>query len=566
MRDKKLRTFEILGVLALIASFIAISGCQPGAPAPGDSISETVPPAAEVITADTLRAHVARLAGDEMAGRAPGTEGARLARQYLADTMAGLGLEPAFAGEWEQLYDLVSITSEVPKTWRFTGSAEDLELSYWDDYIAGSGIQSAVSEIEAADLVFVGYGIQAPEFDWDDFKGAELNGKILLMLNNDPEWDENLFAGDRRLYYGRWDYKYESAARQGATGAIIIHTTPSAGYPWQVVQASWTGPQFELPAGDEPRVEIAAWITDEAAQRIAARAGENLDELIAAARSRDFRPVDLGIGTSLTLANTLETVAGGNVGGILEGSDPQLKHEVVVYSAHHDHFGIGEPNEEGDAIYNGALDNASGSAAVLTIAEAFAGLSQAPARSLLFLFVDGEEQGLLGSEYYALHPTFEPGRIAANINIDGANIWGKTSDVGYIGYGKSSLDAVVEEAAGRQGRSVKGDQFPDRGHFYRSDQFNFAKIGVPAIYLANGVDFIGRPPEWGKEQVEAWEAIHYHQPSDQLEESWNFDGFVDDTLLNFHSGRIIAESPELPAWNPGDEFEAARLEALAALE
>ncbi len=240
--------------------------------------------------------------------------------------------------------------------------------------------------------------------------------------------------------------------------------------------------------------------------------------------------------------------------------------EVVVFTAHHDHLGKGEPNEEGDDIYNGALDNASGSASVLAIAEAFSHLPKPPARSLLFLFVDGEEQGLLGSEYFARHPTFEPGRIAANINIDGANIWGRTRDIALVGYGKSSLDAVVEELAGRQGRTVKPEQFPDKGYFYRSDQFNFAKIGVPAIYADSGVDFVDRPAGWGKEQMDAWVEVHYHQPTDELDDSWNFDGYIEDTVLLFEAGQIIAESPELPAWNPGDEFEAGRLEALAALQ
>ncbi len=565
MRDNKLPPVRIDALAISAAAMLLLVGCQGASPSPEEDARTTSAVAAS-ISAKRLEEHVAKISEDRTAGRSPGSPGARLARQYLAETMQGLGLEPAFNGSWEQPIELVGITSQVPETWTFSHAGGQLDLAYKEDFIAGSGVQEEEARIEQAGLVFVGYGIQAPEYQWDDFVGADLKGKVLLMLNSDPEWDPDLFGGERRLYYGRWDYKYESAARQGAVGAIIIHTTPSAGYPWQVVQTSWSGPQFELPAGDELRLQIASWVTEDAARRLVGLAGKDLDQLIAAARGRDFRSVDLGIDTSLDLAVTLERVEGANVGGLLTGSDPELADQLVVYSAHHDHLGVGEPNDAGDAIYNGALDNASGCAAVLTIAEAFVNQPRHPSRSLLFLFVDAEEQGLLGSEYFALHPTVPPGRIAANLNIDGANIWGATHDLGVIGYGKSSLDALVEKIASQQGRTVKPEQFPDRGFYYRSDQFNFARIGVPAIYLDTGTEFIDRPAGWGKEQIEAWEAVHYHQPSDELEETWNFDGFVQDTQLMFEAGLEIANSPELPAWNPDDEFEATRLEALAALQ
>jgi Zn-dependent M28 family amino/carboxypeptidase len=566
MRDNNMPLARIDASAIRAVAMLLLVGCQGASPPAEENAGSTTPPVAASISAARLQEHVARISEDRTAGRSPGSPGARLARQYLAETMESLGLEPAFSGSWEQPIELVGVTSQVPATWTFSHAGGQLDLANREDFIAGSGVQETEARIERADLVFVGYGIQAPEYQWDDFAGADLTGKVLLMLNNDPEWDPDLFAGERRLYYGRWDYKYESAARQGAVGAIILHTTPSAGYPWQVVQTSWSGPQFELPAGDEPRLQIASWVTEDAARRLVGLAGEDLDELIAAARSRDFRPVDLGIETSLDLAVSLERAEGANVGGLLAGADPELADQLVVYSAHYDHLGVGEPNDAGDDIYNGALDNASGCAAVLTIAEAFVDQPQPPSRSLLFLFVDAEEQGLLGSEYFALHPTVPPGRIAANLNIDGANIWGATHDVGVIGYGKSSLDALVERIASRQGRTVKSEQFPDRGFYYRSDQFNFAKIGVPAIYLDTGTEFVDRPAGWGKEQIESWEAVHYHQPSDELEETWNFDGFVQDTQLMFEAGLEIANSSAMPAWNPDDEFEATRLEALAALQ
>jgi Zn-dependent M28 family amino/carboxypeptidase len=344
---------------------------------------------------------------------------------------------------------------------------------------------------------------------------------------------------------------------------IIVHTTPSAGYGWQVVQTSWSGPQYELPAGDEPRSTVEAWVTEEAARRLLGSA-HDLDALVAQAKSRDFRPVPLGLTTSLALTTTLTRTPTANVLGTLRGSDPALADEYVIYTAHHDHLGIGDPNAAGDTIYNGAMDNASGTGMVLAIGRAFAALPERPRRSIMLLFVAAEEQGLIGSLYYAQHPTVPPGRIAANINYDSGNIWGETSDLTYIGFGRSSLDAVALDVAGYQGRTVKGDQFPDRGFFYRSDQFSFAKVGVPAFYFDSGTEFVGRPAGWGAEQIEAYEANHYHQASDELTPDWNFDGMVQDARFGFHAGVIVANDDALPQWNAGNEFEAARLAALEA--
>ncbi|MGB5719816.1 MAG: M28 family peptidase, partial [Woeseiaceae bacterium] len=446
------------------------------------------------------------------------------------------------------------------------GHGKTLTLEQWDEFIVGSGVQEEQANVEEAEVVFVGYGIQAPEYDWDDYKGVDLKGKVLLMMNNDPDWDAERFAGETRLWYGRWDYKYLSAARQGAAGAIIIHTSPSAGYPFQVVQTSWTGVQFELPAGDEPRSQINAWVTEESARELVAMAGLDLDELREAAYNRDFEPVSLGITTSIDMDVDLQRVQSANVLGLIEGSDTELRDEVVIYTAHHDHLGIGTPNEGGDAIYNGAMDNATGVAQVMAIAKAIKALPEAPRRSVLVALVGAEEQGLLGSEYYAANPTFAAGKIAANLNYDGGNIWGDTHDVTFIGLGKSSIDQIMKLIADEQGRVVKPDQFADKGYFYRSDQFSFAKIGVPAMYLDTGTDFVDRPPEWGKQQLDHYTEVHYHQPSDEYDASWSFDGMIDDALLGFWTGLAIANADEIPSWNPGDEFEAARLEALRALE
>ncbi|HEX7184693.1 MAG TPA: M28 family metallopeptidase [Thermoanaerobaculia bacterium] len=557
MKQKMLKTLPAAAGLALLALGL------PAAVRSHESDARSADPA-QVIDRASLEGPIRFLADDLLEGRGPASRGDQLTQTYLATTMQSLGLEPGFAKRsYLQPFDIVGVTAEVPKTWDFRKGGQSLTLKYWDQFIAASGVQKDQAVLDNAEVVFVGYGIEAPEYQWNDYKGMDLKGKVLLMLNNDPEDDPKLFEGNRRLYYGRWTYKYESAARQGAAGAIIVHTTPSAGYGWQVVQSSWTGEQFELPAEGEPRMQVKGWTTEDAARQLVKLGGQDLDALVKQAKSRDFRPVPLGVTTSLTLANKVQKVQTANVAGLLRGSDPEIKDEVVVYSAHHDHLGIGEPNKEGDKIYNGAVDNAAGVAQILAIARAFSEMPQKPKRSILFLFVAAEEQGLLGSAYYARHPTFAPGKIAANINYDGGNIFGRTLDLTYIGLGKSSLDQVIKTLAAKQGRTVVGDQFPDKGFFYRSDQFNFAKIGIPAIYLDNGTRFRDRPENWGKEQIEAWEADHYHQPSDEITSEWNYDGMIEDARLGFHAGLEIANNPTLPAWNPGDEFEAARKKALA---
>ncbi len=523
--------------------------------------------ASKQITDDYMRGIIVEISDDRYEGRGPGTAGDVAARKYLAGRMAELGLEPGAAdGSYEQPFDLVGVNASQPETWTFERHDKSMTLQQWDDFIASSGVQNERAAVEDAEVVFVGYGIQAPEYDWDDYKGVDLTGKVLLMMNNDPDWDPDLFAGETRLWYGRWDYKYLSAASQGAAGAIIIHTSPSAGYPWQVVQTSWTGVQFELPAGDEPRAQLNAWVTEDTARELVAMAGLDLDELREAAYNRDFKPVPLGISTSLEMDVEITRVQSANVLGLIPGSDPELSDEVVIYTAHHDHLGVGTPNEDGDAIYNGAMDNATGVAQVMAIARAIKALPEAPRRSVLINLVGAEEQGLLGSEYYAANPTFAPGKIAANLNYDGGNIWGHTHDVTFIGLGKSTIDEIATLIAEEQGRVVKPDQFADKGYFYRSDQFSFAKIGVPAMYLDTGTDFVDRPPEWGREQQNHYTEVNYHQPTDEYDPAWDFGGMIDDALLGYWTGLAIANADEKPTWNPGDEFEAARIEALKALE
>ncbi len=513
-----------------------------------------------------LRAHVRFLASDLLQGRAPGSTGGQLARAYLASQLEALGFLPAGDnGTYEQKVPMVGVLTQAPPRWVFSGTKGQLALENRKHFVVFSGLQKETIVLPPSELVFVGYGIVAPEFSWDDFKGMDVRGKVLLFLNNDPDWDPKLFAGQTRLYYGRWSYKYEMAAQLGAAGAIIIHTTPSAGYPWEVVVNSWSGPQFELPAGDEPRVPVKAWVSEDAARQLFALGGKSMEEFLAKAKSRDFRPEGLGVTTSLVLENKLSQVEGANVLGLWPGSDPLLAQEVVVLSAHHDHLGIGLPDERGDTIYNGARDNAAGCAQVLVIAKALAQLPTRPKRSILVAFVDGEEYGLLGSAYLASHPPVPPGRLAAVVNYDGGNIFGRTRDVAHIGRGKSSLDAVLEHAAQQQGRVVVGDPFPDRGSFYRSDHFSFARIGVPGLYFKSGTDYLGKPAGWGRQKAEEWEAQHYHRPSDELTPDWDFSGMVEDAELGFWCVLTIANQKELPSWLPGDEFAPAREQALKAL-
>jgi Zn-dependent M28 family amino/carboxypeptidase len=523
--------------------------------------------AADVITPAVVAAPIRFLSSDLLEGRAPSQPGDRLSRAYLSSELEALGLAPgAPDGKWVQSFPIVGIKTTPPATWRFQAGNTEVDLANWDEFIAASGVQQPRAAIDDAEVVFVGYGIQAPEYGWDDYKGADLKGKVLLMLNNDPDWDPELFAGERRLYYGRWDYKYESAARQGAVGAIIIHTTPSAGYPWAVVQNSWGGEQYELPPDSAPRLQVEAWTTEDATRKLLAAAGQDLEALVARAHEKSFRPVPLGIRTSLTLTSRITHAESGNVMGLLEGSDPVLKHEVLVVMAHFDHLGVGAPDATGDRIYNGARDNASGVAQVLAIARAFTALKERPRRSVLFMLVSGEESGLLGSGWFAAHPMVPAGRLAASINFDAGNIWGRTHDVALVGNGKSTMDEVAKEAAALQGRVVTPETEVDKGSFYRSDQFSLAKIGVPALYLKPGLDYVGRPAGWGKEHQDAWLAAHYHRPSDEIDADWDFSGLVEDAQLGFYAGLIVTQADAMPTWLPGDEFAPARAAALAALK
>ena len=502
-------------------------------------------------------------------GRGPGAKGDAIAQLYLESQFKRMGLSqiPSLKS-YRQKFPMLGLTSKAAKTWSIVpmkSGSTPIEFQYFKDYIAVAGRPKAKIDISNAEIVFVGYGIQAPEFQWDDFKGVDLKGKVLLMMNNDPESDPNLFAGSRRLYYGRWDYKYESAARQGAVGAIIIHTTPSAGYPFTVIETSWTGEQFELQDSSVPRMDMKGWMTNDATAKLVAHAGFELDALRAKAESRDFQPVPLGVTLSTSIECEVREKATANVLAVLPGSDAKLSSEYVLFMAHHDHIGIAADRDaRGDSIYNGAIDNASGTAALLAVAQAITESGIRPKRSIVFAAVGAEEQGLLGSKYFAEHPPIPNGKQSAVVNIDGINFLGPTKDVNVIGFGKSSLDRLVDVVAKYQGRVVVPDREPSKGFYYRSDQFSLAKVGVPGVYLHSGHVVIGKPDGWGKEQLDVWTEKHYHQRSDEYDPNWDLSGAVVDLQLLFHVGWMAANSTEMQSWTAGDEFEAARKSAIRA--
>jgi len=570
MTEKPMRIFFTLLLLTLLTA------CDTQAPPP--ATTETVEEAAglpegfeaaeQSIQPDKLLTDVKIIASDDFEGRGAGTEGDRKARAFLGGRLAEMGFDPLFEnGSYQQAVEIIGLDVGNPADLRFTAAdGSSVSFSFGDQYMVMAGLQQPDISVRDAEVVFVGYGIQAPEENWDDYKGADLEGKVLLMLNDDPDWEENLFAGARKLYYGRWNYKYASAAAQGAAGAIIIHTTESAGYPWSVVRASNIGAQFELKAGNEPRTAFNGWLSWENSQKLASLAGQDLDALVESARSRDFKPVPLGVTTSVDLSVDVTTNTTANVAGILTGSDVKLSDEMVFLSAHHDHFGIGEPDETGDRIRNGALDNGVAIAQALSIAGAFSSLPQPPKRSIVVLFPAVEEQGSLGSRYFVNSGVVYPGRIVADINLELGNVWGRTRDISVYGLGKSNLDDWLKRAAGAQQRTIHGEQDVKAGWFYRSDQISFARAGVPSIWFKSGVDFIGHEPGWGEKQYADWIKYKYHSPADEVEDDWNLEGLAEDAQLAFRLAAMLASTHIRPTWYPGDEFEAVHKASLAVLE
>lgn len=499
-----------------------------------------------------MDAHLRFLASDLLEGRAPATRGGRIAAEYIAAQFKALGLEPAGTnGSYFQPVALVGMTPQSTLSWGTAGAAAE-SLAYRETFVAWA--ERPEADIAASgDVVFVGYGIRAPEWQWDDYKGIDLRGKVLLMLVNDPGLvDSTVFLGKILTYYGRWTYKLEEAARQGAAGAILIHTTESATYPWEVVRGSWTVEQFKLDQPRSPSLAVAGWVTDAAARSALAKAGFNLDSLTRSAARRDFRPVQTGVRASVRVQSVLRRVESENVVARLPGRDARRAAEAVLITSHWDHKGIG-PAIRGDSIYNGAEDNASGIAATLAIAKALTQLPRA-ARSIVFIATTAEESGLLGSEAYVQHPLIPLAQTAAVLNLDLTNVRGATRDIGARGWDRSSLGAVLQASARAESLVVEAE--PDvRGTFFRSDHFPFARAGVPALSIYAGDDFIGRPRGWGEEQENLYNQQRYHQPSDEYQPTFRYAGMAQEVRVTVRVARAIANDPALPRWLPSSEFQ-----------
>ena len=541
-----------------LAVLTSAAGCRPAASPPG---AVPVPPEAlAALDTATVMGHIRVLAADSLMGRGPGTAGEEKTVAYLEGQFRAIGLKPGNTdGSYIQKVPLVGITPVGAPELVFDRGGKRLALKWRDDFVAWTKHVATEAKLDRSGLVFVGYGVEAPEFKWDDYKGADVQGKTLVMLVNDPPLaDTTQFGGRAMTYYGRWTYKYEQGMKHKAAGVLIVHETGPAGYPFAVVQGK-TGEQFDLVTPDKnmSRSSIEGWITLDQAKALFAMAGQSFDSLKARAASREFTPVPLGVTASVTIRNTLRTIDSRNVVAKLEGSDPALKDEYVVYTAHWDHFGIGE-KINGDSIYNGALDNASGTAGLLALGKAFAAMKTPPKRSILFLSVTAEEQGLLGSQYYATNPIYPLAKTLAEINMDGLDVGGRTRDLTVVGYGASELDDYAAAAAAEQGRTLRPDAEPEKGFYYRSDHFNFAKQGVPAFDPDAGVDFIGKPAGWGMQQRDAYTANDYHKPSDEIKPDWDLSGAVEDLRLFLTMGYRVAQAAKFPEWRPGNEFRAIR--------
>lgn len=558
MKNRSLSIFSI--VLSLLLSAFALRSAEK---------SSADPKALHSISAKEMSDIIQTLSSDEYEGRAPASKGEALSTHYIADQFKKLGLKPGNTdGTYFQKVPMVGQTIEnTDAKLVFSAGDKKEDLTYGNDYVAFSERGEPMVSMDAP-MVFVGYGVVAPEYKWNDFKDVDVKGKVIVVLINDPpvpdpkdptKLDPKMFGGKAMTYYGRWTYKYEEAARKGAAGCLIVHETEPAAYPWEVVKGSWSGEQFTLVSKDKgkSKVPIQGWITRDRAVQLFNMAGKNFDELKKAAVSRDFKPVDLGVKATLTLHLKNRTINSNNVVAKLDGSDPEVKNEWVIYTAHWDHLGMRE-TPQGKEIFHGAVDNASGVSGLIEIAKAFTKLPVPPRRSVLFLSVTAEEKGLLGSEYYAKHPIYPLKKTVAVLNMDGMNVLGKTKDATIIGYGQSNLDDLAKKYAAAHGKVVKPDPQPEHGSYYRSDHFSFAKQGVPSLDMSSGIDFIGKPEGWGIEQRKEYTAKRYHKPADAFDPNWDLSGAVEHLQMLFQIGEDLANSTTWPEWSASSEFRSKR--------
>jgi len=566
-------TIRVSGLRTLLATAVAFTaltfaGCAPADSSEGEVVlnlpsDDAIDGALATFSEEELVQHVLVLSSDEFGGRGPSSTGEDLTMQYLVEHFGALGLKPGGDdGTWMQEVPLVSITADPGMSMTIAGNGATNTFEYGPDFIAWTTRVVDQIALESSELVFVGYGAVAPEYDWDDYAGVDVDGKTVVMLVNDPGYatqDPELFKGNAMTYYGRWTYKYEEAARQGAAGAIVIHETEPASYGWATVENSWSGPQFDLVAEDDNmgRVQVESWMSIEMARAIFQQAGLDFDEMKAQAATREFQAIPMGSLTASTaISNTVVRSSSHNFLAKIPGTT--RPDEVVIYMGHWDHFGT-DPGLEGDQIFNGAVDNASGIAALLELAEAFKTLDPGPERTVVFMGTTAEEQGLLGSGYYGENPVYPLEKTVGAINIDALNIHGPMNDFVIVGYGNSELDDYAVRAAQLQNRVVKPNPNPAAGSFYRSDHFPLAKQGVPALYGHAGRDHREHGEEWTKERADAWTAAHYHQPSDEYDaEYWDLAGGMEDLQLWFRVGLELAYSTDFPDWNEGTEFKAIR--------
>jgi Zn-dependent M28 family amino/carboxypeptidase len=537
------------------AAALLLAGCATsGERAPESAYSG--PP----ISLATLTTVTQILSSDEYEGRAPTTKGEDKAVAHIAQRFRQAGLQPGNKGSWYQDVPMVEIAS-TPSRLTVAGGPAPLAFDWRTDFVANTYQVTPRVELKDSEMVFVGYGINAPERGWNDYAGVDVRGKTVVILVNDPDWQdpdlEGPFNGKAMTYYGRWTYKYEEAARQGAAGALIVHDTERASYGWNVVQASWTGPQYNLdePGGHMDQSKVIGWLTNPAAQRLLAASGQDLAALSAAAKRPGFRAVPLRTRASVSLANEIRRQSSRNVIGILPGA--KRPNEYVLYTAHWDHLGRCDPDPTGDDICNGAVDNASGTAGLIALAEAHAKRGNAE-RSIIFLAVTGEESGLLGSTYYAEHPIYPTAQTAGGINMDSLSLAGDARDMVEIGGGKLELSAFLRRAAAAQGLTLKNEPTPQAGYYYRSDHFSLARQGVPMLYPKLGEDLVKGGPAAGAAAAADYRAHRYHQPSDEYNPAWDWSGALHELRIFYQIGRELADSVEWPNWNPGDEFRAIR--------
>lgn len=543
--------------LFILPFILVFAGCNTG--------EKRIESALETITADEMKEHISVIASDDFLGRFPATKGEEKTVNYLSEQFKKLGLKPANGDSYLQEVSLVKLTADIPMDLNITGGKENISLAFSDDFIGGSPQLNELIQINNSDIIFIGYGINSPEYDWNDYEGLDVRGKTVMMLINDPGYatsDTSLFNGKAMTIYGRWTYKFEEAARQGASAAIIIHETGAAAYPWAVVQNSFSGPQYFLVGNElsESDLQLQGWVTTESARKIFESAGLDYDRITTAAAKRGFKPVSMNLKASVSFKNQVEYTKSNNVAAVWPGSD--RPDEYIIYTAHWDHFGVNPAFRE-DSILNGAVDNATGTAALLEIAEAFASLPARQNRSVLFLSVTCEEQGLLGSKFYAENPLFPLNKTAAVINMDALNISGRTNDMTIIGLGSSGLDDYVVAVLEKHGRYATPDPTPEKGNYFRSDHFSFAKAGVPALYLSKGIDDVEHGKEWGLAESEKWIMEHYHKPSDNYEpDIWKFDGMIDDIKVFFEVGYDLSMTEEFPEWSSDSPFKSIRDEMM----